>query len=588
MQDKNNSKKKLINNLLKPLKMKYRIGEKREKVCNPLEKVVRVDQFMSQKRCAEIIKLAEAHGAWQTTRHKNYPTMDIPVDDIQNLNVQPELHQIDKLSKSNFNLEANATLTPFDVFVVKYDVNGQRELKVHRDNSELSFVLLLSSTSEFEGGGTYYEHANMTVCPEQGGLLLHCGKVRHAGKAITKGTRYVLIGFLKVASFRIGQRHKDEAKISNELSDKRHLDFLWRHDTMPVTLAIRIINLKDRPEKLQRTLDTLRRLAIPDNWVLDIQPVVANEGDGATAYPKWKMEQVNSDVHAEVAKFWTREVRKGEVGCFVSHVRTIQKEGAEYLLVLEDDADFHSDFLWRLDQAMQELKGIPWDAIDFGGISMDSKAVKAVTQSLVTRGYTYQAHCMLYSRSGIDKVRQVDARKNAVTFDECLPALRGIHPREEMNVLYGLKEPLVVFHSYMQLSWQRKENIHDTERHEGCSWTLPQIVDSFDMRNYYKFSNVSDLSTLPTLLANANDQTWKFQLSTCVEDVDGVEGEWMLPVDHTRKVTVVVHPTKLWIQQGKKERELPCRPKDVYFFPAYLLYRYIGGRVFYGCGTTFH
>jgi GR25 family glycosyltransferase involved in LPS biosynthesis len=587
MQDKNNSKKKLINNLLKPLKMKYRIGEKREKVCNPLEKVVRVDQFMSQKRCAEIIKLAEAHGAWQTTRHNNYPTMDIPVDDIQNLNVQPELHQIAKLSKSNFNLEANATLTPFDVFVVKYDVNGQRELKVHRDNSELSFVLLLSSTSEFEGGGTYYEHANMTVCPEQGGLLLHCGKVRHAGKAITKGTRYVLIGFLKVASFRIGQRHKDEAKISNELSDKRHVDFLWRHDTMPTMLAIRIINLKDRPEKLQRTLDTLRRLAIPDNWVLDIQPVVANEGNGATAYPKWKMEKVNSDVREEVAKFWKRDVTKGEIGCFVSHMSTIQASNAEYLLVLEDDADMHSDFLYRVDQCLQELKEKEWDAIDFGGVPMDSNKKRNITTSIVQQNYTYQTHCILYHARGMKKVQTVDCTKNAIPYDEFLGALRKIHPRSELNTLYATT-PLMVYHPYTKLSWQRAENIHDTERHEGCSWTLPQIVDSFDMRNYYKFSNVSDMSTLPTLLANANDHTWKFQLSTCVEDVDGVEGEWMLPVDHTRKVTVVVHPTKLWIQQGKKERELPCRPKDVYFFPAYLLYRYIGGRVFYGCGTTFH
>ena len=553
---------------------------------NPLEKVVRVDNFLARTRCNDIIRLAEAYGSWQTTRHDNYPTTDIPVHEIPELDVQPELNRIVDLTKSNYNLEHSSKLTPFDVFVVKYDAKGQRELGVHRDKSELSFVLLLSNPSDFEGGGTYYEHADMTISPEQGGLVLHCGKSKHAGKAITSGTRYILIGFMKVVSARIGQLHKDEAKLSNQLADKRHLDFLWRHDTKPTTLSIRILNLKDRPEKWKRTLDTLRRLEIPANWVLDIEPVVANEGDGATAYVHWKMDKTDG-VREEVAKFWNREVRKGEVGCFVSHLRTIQASDAEYLLVLEDDADFHSDFLWRIDQSIQELEGMAWDAIDFGGISMDGEAPVPVTQSVVKKGYTYQAHCILYRRSGIEKIKQVDATKHAISYDECLPAMRRIHPRSELNDLYGIQ--LIVFHSYMQLSWQRKENIHDTERQDARSWTL-EGIEAFDMRNYFKFSNVSDMSSLPTLLAKANDQMWKFHLDACVEDVDATADRWMLPVDHTRKVTIVVHPKKLWIHQGKTERVLTCKPRDVFFFPSYLLCRYTGRdtKIFYGCGGTFH
>ena len=52
-----------------------------------------------------------------------------------------------------------SVVTPLDVFVVKYDQRGQRELAVHRDNGLLTFSLLLSDPTDFEGGGTLFEAA---------------------------------------------------------------------------------------------------------------------------------------------------------------------------------------------------------------------------------------------------------------------------------------------------------------------------------------------------------------------------------------------------------------------------------------------
>ena len=218
---------------------------------------------------------------------------------------------------------------------------------------------------------------------------------------------------------------------------------------------------------------------------------------------------------------------------------------------------------------MQELlkSKKEWDAIDFGGINMEKKEPKPVTESLVQYGYTFQAHCILYKRTGIEKVKEIDATKNAITFDECLPGLRNVHPREDINKLYELS-PLIVYHSSLRLSSQRKEDIHDTERHNVRSWSIPPTIESFDMKNYYKFSNVSDpLSRLAKLLTKANDEMWKFQLDSCVEDVDTRPYVWMLPVDETKKVTVLVHPEALWIHQNKKQLKIDCKPKSVYSFP---------------------
>lgn len=564
---------------------------KKQLTSNPLVNHHVLPDFINQQRCQDIIEKANTHGKWTSNRHDNYPTTDIPVDNIPNLNVDAELQRIQDLCRTMYKLEQTSVITPFDVFVVKYNANAQNKLELHRDNSVLSFVLLLSHPDEFEGGGTFYQTEKETVRPNQGGLALHCGKVRHAGVAITKGTRYILIGFMKVKSIFIRYKHPQEKKLSNTLGDQRHLDFLWRHpNTLPTRLSIRIINLKRRPEKLKRCMDTVRRLDIPANWVLDIQPVVANEGEGATAYPQWKTNNI-SGVREEVAKFWKRDVTKGEIGCFVSHMSTIQASNAEYLLVLEDDADMHSDFLYRVDQCLQELKEKEWDAIDFGGVPMDSNKKRNITTSIVQQNYTYQTHCILYHARGMKKVQTVDCTKNAIPYDEFLGALRKIHPRSELNALYATT-PLMVYHPYTKLSWQRAENIHDTEDSTPkATLSMPmqtRVGEAFDMKNYYRFSNVTNVSmtTIQRLSVKANNTMWHFQLST-VED-QGMHSyrSWKMALDQHTKLVAVANPSELALFRGTKI-QMDCSKPTVFFFPSYILFTCKDAHIFYIQGNTF-
>ena len=78
-------------------------------------------------------------------------------------------------------------------------------------------------------------------------------------------------------------------------------------------------------------------------------------------------------------EFWRRDVRRGEIGAFVSHLKAVQDalpDSRDYLLVLEDDAKFEPDFLSNVAQAINELRATetPWDAIDFGGVAVDRVA----------------------------------------------------------------------------------------------------------------------------------------------------------------------------------------------------------------------
>ena len=74
-----------------------------------------------------------------------------------------------------------------DLFVVRYSVEegGQRALELHRDGSMLSFTLLLSEPTDFEGGGTYFAHLDRTVRPEERGTaVLHDSKVGGSGGCV--------------------------------------------------------------------------------------------------------------------------------------------------------------------------------------------------------------------------------------------------------------------------------------------------------------------------------------------------------------------------------------------------------------------
>ena len=120
------------------------------------------------------------------------------------------------------------------------------------------------------------------------------GQAPHGNASITQGTRYVLVGFMNVQSCMIGRPQEGEPPIPEDASDKRHLDFLWRGCpplSMPRRIAVRIINLRFRPEKREKILKVVRRLCIRVGVELDVQVVVADEGGGATAYASWKSTQ---------------------------------------------------------------------------------------------------------------------------------------------------------------------------------------------------------------------------------------------------------------------------------------------------------
>lgn len=173
--------------------------------------------IFSQEECSLIISTAElaaqGQGGWNTSRHKWYPTTDLAADSIH------EFVEV-KGTQVRFDVWMNSTVTSLiypllstyfdipadryrmqDLFIVKYESQGQNSLPIHRDSSMVTFNIALSQVGvEYEGGGTRFLLGEQeAVNVPRGWMVSHESKVYHSGVPVTSGTRYILIGFVNVS-----------------------------------------------------------------------------------------------------------------------------------------------------------------------------------------------------------------------------------------------------------------------------------------------------------------------------------------------------------------------------------------------------
>lgn len=159
------------------------------------------NDFRSQTEKELELTLQDPAG-WTKDRHDSYPTTDLNVvedfttDDKQFLvdifdaRLAPILERLYGVSRDS--IRAN------DIFLVRYDGDGQQSLSQHTDSSHVSFNILLND--DFKGGGTRFhnraEESYHDVKPDAGEVIINNALVTHEGLATTEGTRYILVGFI--------------------------------------------------------------------------------------------------------------------------------------------------------------------------------------------------------------------------------------------------------------------------------------------------------------------------------------------------------------------------------------------------------
>jgi hypothetical protein len=152
----------------------------------------------------KLTKLLQEPKGWTKDRHDTYPTTDLNVvihfDRDEKAFISKILHaRLSPVLERLYGVPRDA-IRANDMFVVRYDHDGQNRLAEHTDSSHISFNVLLND--EFEGGGTSFlnrKTGDRTVArPRKGDVLLNNAMVTHEGLKTTNGTRYIFVGFLSV------------------------------------------------------------------------------------------------------------------------------------------------------------------------------------------------------------------------------------------------------------------------------------------------------------------------------------------------------------------------------------------------------
>ena len=182
-----------------------------------LEPIVH-SSLLTQEACCEIVRLAEEHASqpavtgWSSVSGEEFATEDVEVDAAPALrSFLLSIGLIPAIERIFAAVFAKPCIHGCDdLFVVKYNaaICGQRELALHVDGGDCSFMVALSARGvDYGGGGTHFERGPPTqpdgsgdaggihLHMEQGDVLAFPAKLYHRGLPIDRGVRYLLVGF---------------------------------------------------------------------------------------------------------------------------------------------------------------------------------------------------------------------------------------------------------------------------------------------------------------------------------------------------------------------------------------------------------
>jgi len=139
----------------------------------------------------------------------------------------PPVHTVVHAIGEKFEESRRLQLDDREPHMVKYDTSKKerQKLDMHTDKSEWTFLIALSNGCgvDYEAGGTYFECIDAVVHLQRGHAIIFPGKLRHCGKKIVGGLRFLLVGFLVDKSTnrqpKVASKQNDQISVDGEISD---------------------------------------------------------------------------------------------------------------------------------------------------------------------------------------------------------------------------------------------------------------------------------------------------------------------------------------------------------------------------------
>ncbi|GMH83074.1 hypothetical protein TrVE_jg547 [Triparma verrucosa] len=174
-----------------------------------------VFDLLTPEECRSLIQSAESHvqsstGGSGWRKLYTYTKMDLPMQDLANAGVtdgegrnikESLMRRICSVIGSYYGCSASALRprTWKEPHFLKYSTDVAPPhcgVEMHYDGCNITWNLMLSDETDYDGGGTYIRCLRKTVKLLQGQVLIHPGELFHKGVDITRGTRYLAVCFV--------------------------------------------------------------------------------------------------------------------------------------------------------------------------------------------------------------------------------------------------------------------------------------------------------------------------------------------------------------------------------------------------------
>lgn len=164
--------------------------------------------LLTKEECQKVVADAEAHfggGEWGQLDSGQYKVSGFWIKDVPSVHkwfnnvVASRLFPLLVKAFPDF-CSSPEDLCVDNAYLFKYTPETGFRTNVHTDSGCLAFTIALNPSSDYEGGGTWFEGLNgdpegAVIEMEEGQVTVRPGGVKHCGHAVHSGTRYIIGGF---------------------------------------------------------------------------------------------------------------------------------------------------------------------------------------------------------------------------------------------------------------------------------------------------------------------------------------------------------------------------------------------------------
>ncbi len=170
-----------------------------------------VFDLLTSSQCDRLVDFAEEFNANQSSKSRQwrklytYTKMDLPMMDLGDVQGFEEVKEklmarINSVIAAYFKCDGSLLKprTWKEPHFLKYVFDAPSPhcgVEMHYDGCAITWNLMLSRSTDYDGGGTYIRRIMKTVKLQQGQVLVHPGELFHCGVEITRGTRYLAVCF---------------------------------------------------------------------------------------------------------------------------------------------------------------------------------------------------------------------------------------------------------------------------------------------------------------------------------------------------------------------------------------------------------